>query len=173
MQNPEPLTLDVRDALRSGQEPLPMIMNAIGKLAPGQPLRLLVTFEPLPLYALLGRKGYGHEGVRHAEGDWDVLFTPGAAEKPAAVVSKNPAVSAGEWPAPQTRLDNRGLMPPEPMVRILDALEHLPNGGVLEAINERDPVFLYPQLEARGAAIRTEKQTDGSVRVLIRRALAA
>lgn len=55
------------------------------------------------------------------------------------------------------------------MVRILDALEHLGPGQVLEALNERDPVFLYPELQARGAAIHTEKVSEG-VRLLIRRA---
>jgi uncharacterized protein (DUF2249 family) len=53
-------------------------------------------------------------------------------------------------------------------MRILDSLEHLGPGEVLEAINERDPVFLYPELEARGAAIRVEKRDDG-VHLLIRR----
>jgi uncharacterized protein (DUF2249 family) len=58
------------------------------------------------------------------------------------------------------------------MVRILDALEHLGAGEVLEALNEREPVFLYPELQARGAAIHTEKTGEG-VRLLIRRAAAA
>jgi uncharacterized protein (DUF2249 family) len=55
------------------------------------------------------------------------------------------------------------------MIRILGALEHLAPGEVLEAINEREPMFLYPELEARGAAIQVEKQPDGAVRLLIRR----
>ena len=172
MNHPEPYTLDVREELRRGSEPLPLIMKAINGLAPGQALRLLATFEPLPLYALLAHKGYGHQGIRYGEGDWEVLFTPGAAEPaPAPARNARPA-SAEVWPAPDARLDNRGLAPPEPLVRILDALEHLPGGGVLEAINDRDPVFLYPQLEERGALVRTHKRDDGSVHILIRRASA-
>jgi uncharacterized protein (DUF2249 family) len=183
MTNAEPLTLDVREELRSGGEPLPRILAAVRQLAPGQSLRLLATFEPLPLYAVLGRKGFGHNAIHHGEGDWEVLFTPGEAgsidsARSAKTAPANRAANgrAGEaregsetWPDPATRLDNRGLQPPEPLVRILDALEHLPNGGVLEAINERDPMFLYPELEARGAAIRVDKRADG-VYLLIRRA---
>ncbi|HET7675942.1 MAG TPA: DUF2249 domain-containing protein [Gammaproteobacteria bacterium] len=166
----EPLTLDVREELRNGGEPLPRILAAVGSLAPDQPLRLLATFEPLPLYAVLGRKGFGHSAKRLGEGDWEVLFTPGAEVAPKAKVNSAPAATGSDvWPAPSTRLDNRGLQPPEPLVRILDALEHLPGGGVLEAINERDPVFLYPELEARGAAIRVDKRADG-VYLTIRRA---
>jgi uncharacterized protein (DUF2249 family) len=171
MDTAEPMTLDVRDALRNGGEPLPQILAAVGNLKPEQPLRLLATFEPLPLYAVLGRKGYGHSARHIGEGDWEVLFTPGAAEAPPAKSqpgNEKPATADGTWPTPTTHLDNRGLQPPEPLVRILDALEHLGPGEVLEAINERDPVFLYPELEARGAAIRTEKRADGGMRLLIR-----
>lgn len=53
MTTPEPLTLDVREELRRGGEPLPRIMETVRQLAPGQALRLLATFEPLPLYAVL------------------------------------------------------------------------------------------------------------------------
>lgn len=166
----EPLNLDVREELRSGGEPLPRIMQAIGKLAPGQPLRLFATFEPLPLYAVLGRKGFSHSATHLGEGDWEVLFTPDAVAASKSAPKSAPASDTGdaEWPVPSTHLDNRGLHPPEPLVRILEALEHLGSGEVLAAINERDPVFLYPELEARGAAIRVDKRDDG-VYLLIRR----
>ena len=55
------------------------------------------------------------------------------------------------------------------MIRILETLEHLAAGEVLEAINEREPMLLYPELEARGAVIQVEKQPDGMFRLLIRR----
>lgn len=166
----EPFTLDVREELRGGGEPLPRIVQAVENLAPGQALRLLVPFEPLPLYAVLERKGFGHEAVRHGKGDWEVLFSPHAqrSEQASSPVSTAKSSSDEQWPEPSAHLDNRGLQPPEPLVRILDTLEHLAPGQVLEAINERDPVFLYPELQARGASIRTEKM-EGGVRLLIRR----
>ncbi|MHB8425523.1 MAG: DUF2249 domain-containing protein [Gammaproteobacteria bacterium] len=171
MTTPESLTLDMREELRRGGEPLPRIMETVRQLAPGQALRLLATFEPLPLYAVLGRKGFGHQATHHGVEDWEVLFTPGTAA-PEQSKGKKPhtttTVSTTGWPAPSAFLDNRGLEPPEPMVRILDSLEHLGPGEVLEAINEREPVFLYPELEARGAAIHTDKRDDG-VHLLIRR----
>lgn len=161
--------------LRRGGEPLPHILQTVERLAPGQSLRLLATFEPLPLYAVLGRKGYGHQARALGNGDWEVLFTPGGQQ--ATPQDQRPRRSYADtdtthWPAPTTTLDNRGLEPPEPLVRILETLEQLPAGSVLEAINERDPVFLYPELETRGAAIKTETQADGSVRILIRRGAA-
>lgn len=165
----EPLTLDVREDLRRGGEPFPRIMQAVGSLSPGQGLRLLATFEPLPLYAVLSRKGFGHSAVRHGEGDWEVLFSPESARPAQPTAAPTASAAATSWPKPSSYLDNRGLLPPEPMVRILSTLEHLEPGQVLEALNERDPVFLYPELQARGAAIHTEKTSEG-VRILIRRA---
>lgn len=172
MSTTEPMVVDVREELRKGGEPLPHILAAVKKLAPGQALRLFATFEPIPLYAVLGHQGFDHSAKKLGEGDWEVLFTPGAAKpKPKSESKPKPAatgVNTEDWPAPSTHLDNRGLQPPEPLVRILDALEHLAPGQVLAAINERDPVFLYPELESRGAAIHTDKQADG-VHLLIRR----
>ncbi len=173
MPHPEALTLDVREELRRGGEPLARILKTVDALRPGQSLRLLATFEPLPLYTVLGRKGFRHQAHQCAPGDWEVLFspisTPAAAEK--ARPGSHQDTDTHDWPAPLARLDNRHLAPPEPMVRILEALERLPAGAVLEALNEREPVFLYPELEKRRAQIHTEPQSDGSVRLLIRRGL--
>ncbi|MGH8302053.1 MAG: DUF2249 domain-containing protein [Steroidobacteraceae bacterium] len=166
----EPLTVDVREELRRGGEPLSRILQAVNELVPGQALRLLATFEPLPLYAVLGSKGFGHSAKSLGAGDWEVIFTPEAVpvrQAGAARVASDASLAG--WPKPSTYLDNRGLEPPAPLVRILDALERLGAGEVLEALNERDPVFLYPELQARGAAIHTDK-VSGGIRILIRRA---
>ena len=180
MTAPAPITLDVRPELRSGGEPFARIMQAVGDLAPGQGLRLLATFEPIPLYALLGRKGLAHRAIHHGEADWEILFTPEDAIAPPAphppAPHPEPGIrAAGEgadlrptWPAPADTLDNRGLPPPEPMLRILSTLERLAPGAVLEAWTDREPLHLYPELEARGAAIRMSRETSG-VRLLIRR----
>ena len=46
--------LDVRPTLRNGGEPFQEIMEAIGALEPGQGVRLLATFKPVPLFSVLG-----------------------------------------------------------------------------------------------------------------------
>ena len=171
MNTPAPLTLDVRPELRAGGEPFPRIMQALASLAPGQALRLLATFEPIPLYGVLGRKGLAHHATRHGTEDWEILFTPAgdaaAAPPPLPAAGSHAGEGAG-WPEPMQSLDNRGLQPPEPMVRILSALEDLAPGAVLEAWNDREPLLLYPELEARGAVIEVSRKAEG-VRLLIRR----
>lgn len=170
MSQAAPLTLDLRSELRAGGEPFPRIMQALASLEPGQSLRLLATFEPIPLYAVLGRKGFAHRAVHRGEADWEILFTldPDAALRAARPAVGSHAGDTSGWPPPAQVLDNRGLQPPEPMVRILTALEGLGAGAVIEAWNDREPLLLYPELEARGAAIRVSQEAEG-VRLLIRR----
>ncbi|QIA27397.1 DUF2249 domain-containing protein [Thermaerobacter sp. PB12/4term] len=74
---------------------------------------------------------------------------------------------------PALQLDNRGLQPPEPMVRILSALDQLEPGQVLQAHNDRKPMFLLPHLDERGFEYAMAEQDDGSVIIRIWRAGAA
>ena len=150
-----PHELDVRPVLRAGGEPFSAIMEAVNRLATGQSFRLLATFEPIPLYAVLARKGFDHAAREIGGGDWEVIFKPAAtvAAKPRQNQSVQSAVdnaSAPGWPEPSRHLDNRDLDPPEPMVRTLAAVEELRPGEVLCALLCREPVFLLPELGKRG-----------------------
>ncbi len=49
-----------------------------------------------------------------------------------------------------TELDNRGLMPPEPMMRILTAITEAQPGSTVAVLMDREPFLLYPELERRG-----------------------
>lgn len=154
------LELDVRPTLRAGGEPFGQIMGAIGRLQPGQGLRLLATFKPVPLFTVLGNKGFSHTAREIDGGDWEVIFRPdGAAEAPAGA---DTAPAGDDWPAPRAELDNRRLDPPEPMVRILAALEETPPGQVVAALLEREPIFLLPELAKRGHQWRGAMQDDGA-----------
>lgn len=64
-------------------------------------------------------------------------------------------------------IDVRGLPPCEPMDRILASLDALPDGGRLEAVLDRDPVFLYPLLEERGWRWRRVVLTPDRCQILI------
>ncbi len=66
-------------------------------------------------------------------------------------------------------LDNRGLEPPLPMVRTLEAFERLEAGQRLAIHNDRVPIYLLPQLEARGATFEIDERPDGDAVVTIRR----
>ena len=53
------------------------------------------------------------------------------------------------------RLDVRGLEPPEPLEKVLDALEQLPAGDRLCMLIEREPRPLYRILANNGFACKT------------------
>jgi len=69
----------------------------------------------------------------------------------------------------RVQLDVRGLEPPQPMVRVLEALDRLAPGAELEVRHDRRPLLLYPQLDARGYVYETDKPEPGLVRIRIRR----
>jgi uncharacterized protein (DUF2249 family) len=75
--------------------------------------------------------------------------------------------------SPAVVLDNRGLEPPQPMMHILEALTSLPDSATLLAINEREPLFLYPELAERGYGYQTTPHPDGSFHITIGRLGAA
>jgi uncharacterized protein (DUF2249 family) len=139
------LDLDVREDLRRGEEPLSKIMTAVTELGSGGVLVLRAIFEPMPLYRMLGRRGFAHWTEQHSADDWSVWFYPDL------VV-----------------LDVRGLEPPEPMVRVLTAIDRLAPGQRLEVHHGRRPTLLYPQLEDRGFVHETDEPESGLVRIVIR-----
>jgi len=170
--------LDVREDLRQGREPMSKILSAAKSLKPGQSLCLRATFEPIPLFTVLSSMGLDHEVRRLDEGDWQVMFRPRASGSPGNAAGRRraedamPQLEADAWPDASRSLDNRGLTPPEPMMRVLEALEGLGPGAVLEVYNDREPAFLYPELEDRGVSVRTERLLRG-VRLLLRKGTGA
>ncbi|APC47497.1 DUF2249 domain-containing protein [Virgibacillus halodenitrificans] len=64
-------------------------------------------------------------------------------------------------------IDNRGLEPPQPMIRTLKALDGMNIGEHLSIINDRRPMFLYEELDERGYSHATEPLEDGSFKIII------
>ncbi len=151
----KPIVLDVREDIARGREPFSRIMQAVSGLGLGENLILINSFEPVPLYGVLAKLGFDHRTERGPEGEWRITFSRYARPE-------------GE-PAP-AELDLRGLEPPEPLIRILHALPRLPRRQDLVALTDRQPLFLYPKLEALGFAYETEARDDRSFATRIWRA---
>lgn len=149
------LTLDVREVLNAGGEPFEEIMRAVASLAPGQGLRLLATFKPVPLFGVMSQQGYSHTEHEIGGGDWEVVFMQTgesvAAEPP---LSRSPSVDA-------PCLDVRGLLPPEPMQKALEAVEALGVGESLQLLTDREPTLLYQELGRRHHAFVGEQCAEG------------
>ena len=70
----QPLVLDTRPVIARGDTPCHAIDEAVARLLPGQPFVVLVPFEPVPLYAKLGREGFTHKTEQLGDGTWRVEF---------------------------------------------------------------------------------------------------
>jgi uncharacterized protein (DUF2249 family) len=166
------VTLDVREDIRRGREPFSRIMQAVACLNGDEDLLLLAPFEPVPLFGVLALQGFAHQAKPLANGDFEVRFSreplppaPGPAVAPTA--GSNPGKACTVMPV--VEVDARGLEPPQPLVKILEALATLPEGARLRAHTERRPMHLYAQLEERGFVGETEEQKDGTFVTYVRR----
>ncbi len=143
-------------------------MRTVAGLEPDEDFLLIAPFEPTPLFQVLGQRGFSHESKATADGGWEILFTRGAetAPDPAKTPSRTPgrseALPATPVGAAVVEVDARGLEPPQPLLKILEAVAALPEGSDLRAHTDRRPMHLYAQLEERGFTGETVEQPDGS-----------
>lgn len=177
--------LDVRDDMRLGREPFSRILAAVSALEGDEGLWLRTIFEPVPLFAVLAKRGFLHESRQDGPDDWSAWFWRASPEqeapvpdavrpdragvqipRPGALARDDSGIAALAGDDSEVWLDVRGLEPPQPMLRTLAALETLPEGHALVQINARVPQFLLPVLAERGYACEVdETRTD---RVLVR-----
>jgi len=69
-------TLDVRALIAMGAEPFEDIMAAVDALPKDGALELVAPFAPVPLYAVLGNRGFAHVTRQRDDGAFVVRFTP-------------------------------------------------------------------------------------------------
>lgn len=162
--------LDVRPMIEKGEEPFQAIMKTVKGLREGQVFHLVNSFEPAPLYGVLGKQGFEHF-AEVKDGIWNIYFKKSGANGAAPSSGPAPAGNGDLFERmavrPQLELDVRGLMPPEPMIRIFEALPSIPPGGVLFVHHHREPVLLYDKLKERGYEGATRKLGDSDYKVLI------
>ena len=139
-------------------------MDTVNRLEVGQVLIVKSPFNPRPLLSQMRRRGYA---IRQEKvGKITVTtFTPGDL----SIDSRPESVKSNTVPieGPEDFLDNRGLVPPEPMQRTLSRLEEIAVGSVLVIHNDRVPVFLLGQLDDDGYPYETRAQSDDSAIVRI------
>lgn len=67
-------TLDVRPDLERGDEPFVRILEAAEATPPRHVLAIIAPFEPVPLYEVLGTRGFTYETRKIADDEWIVQF---------------------------------------------------------------------------------------------------
>lgn len=188
--------LDVRPHLSKKLEPFQLIMDTVRGLQHEDVFVLHAPFKPTPLLGILKLKGYSSTSERRSSDHWVTTFVhkknkTGAAACSAVVLSgsevnsepdsdeesaschghpeeQTVAIENTEPPqSPTVILDNRGLEPPQPMIRTLAALERCKPGEIVLIHNDRVPVFLIEELNNLGCTYTVEDQTDGTAKVRI------
>lgn len=143
--------LDVRPLLAAGQEPFGVIMKAAEQVAPGGTLVLDAPFDPVPLRRLLGSKGFTPEMEQLGENHFRVRFRRQGTPKSASPAVVTDSVGASIWrEADGVHIDVRNLAPPNPMMAILRLIDQPDCGDAVLVHHDREPVFLFPELDQRG-----------------------
>ncbi|WP_188693969.1 DUF2249 domain-containing protein [Pullulanibacillus camelliae] len=164
--------LDVRPYLRKKIEPFKIIMATVKDLREEDTFILHATFNPKPLISVMKRKGFASSTEKVDKKHWVITFNHKSREdalveqaaKPQANKEKRSVLNKG----PQLyKLDNRGLEPPNPMIRTLNQLELCHPGDKVIIHNDRVPVFLIEELNTLGYSYIVEEQGDGSAHVII------
>lgn len=156
-------TLDVRPVLAAGGDPFALILKTVSALEPDVALHLVVSFEPVPLYAVLAGMGRLAHTERHGD-DYQVWFYTSASATPEQAA---PVGDGHEPLQPPVELDVRELEPPQPMIAILQKLVDLGPGAQLRVRHHREPVMLYDKLALRGYGVTCSPQPEGDFLVHI------
>jgi len=170
--------LDVRPHLTKKLEPFQLIMDMVKELEVGDIFVLHATFKPTPLLGVLKMKGFVNKVERKEQDHWVVSFVHkkykhlldiGDSSIEDELVSAAPSSAEGAIARePKTiSLDNRGLEPPQPMMRTLAALDRSRPGDQVNIHNDRVPVFLIEELNRLGCTFVVDEQLDGSAKVTI------
>ncbi|WP_445955733.1 DUF2249 domain-containing protein [Yeosuana sp.] len=166
------IDFDVRDILTSGKDPLNLILDKIKTVQSGQALKIINTFEPVPLIKMLEKQGFDTFTDTISDDLIETYFYK-QTDKEAVSVEPEANVNKG-WEEVMNRFSNklvsvdvRELEMPQPMLTILSELDKLPVDHALYVHHKRIPVFLLPELSDKKFDYRIKEISDGNVLLLI------
>ncbi|MHB9013536.1 MAG: DUF2249 domain-containing protein, partial [Ignavibacteriaceae bacterium] len=151
--NPDKIILlDVRPIINTGKDPFLEIMSKVKALKEDDIFLLINSFEPIPLYSVMGKKGFDYKIIKEEEVCKIYFFKNNV---PASSTGENTGNGLTSAQIPHDyeniiEIDVRDLTPPEPMVKVLESLSKVDDKTVLVVHHHREPLMLYPKLEERG-----------------------
>lgn len=166
------LELDVRKELEEGRDPLKLILGKVKEVQKDQALKLINTFEPVPLIKILEEQGFiSYVDTVKSDLVETYFFKPVAMESIESGPKKGATDGWDEliekFEGKLEKVDVRELSMPQPMHTILGEIEKLPADAALYVYHKRIPVFLLPELEDLGFDYRIKEVSEGQVRLLI------
>ncbi|UKJ08928.1 DUF2249 domain-containing protein [Solitalea lacus] len=158
METENMVLLDVRPLLAQKQDPFKQIMEMVNTLQSSWGLLLITPFEPVPLYTVMQSKGFVYRTERKSNNEIHSYFEPdplsvkNLAKEPECNFNYNDETFVSllnTFKGKLHEVDVRELEMPQPMLTILEALEHLPEEHALLVHHKKIPLFLLPELKAR------------------------
>ncbi|MBU0696486.1 MAG: DUF2249 domain-containing protein [Bacteroidetes bacterium] len=171
------IELDVRPVLQNNQDPLKIILKAIKELNSDEGLKITNTFTPTPLINLLHKKGFKYQ-IENLE--TDLVITTFFKSDTSNLeelnlpeqVQKDEEIEFDKKKQTFTKdkiicLDVRQLEMPLPMVNILRQLENTNLNEAIFVQHRKVPVFLLPELQAKGFQYLIKQLSENEVEILI------
>jgi uncharacterized protein (DUF2249 family) len=171
-----PLRLDVREIPPRTKHAT--IFRVWSALPVGSRFVLVNDHDPVPLYYQFTAQYAGAFDWEYLQRGPEIFEVKITRLQPTAEPAPIPPVAAAPEQRPAApgkikdvqEIDARGLEPPEPLIRILNALESLPAETSLRAWTDREPCHLFGEAEQRGFQHESNEQPDGSWITLLARA---
>jgi uncharacterized protein (DUF2249 family) len=163
------IMLDVRPIIESGTDPFKAIMKTVKEMRADEMLHLVNSFEPVPLYSVMERKGYTHASEKQGS-EWHIWFwKKEETDRQPDTGYATPSGMGIKEEGKIVQIDVRGLEPPQPMVTILEKLNQIGENTTLLVHHHREPVLLYDKLEELGYEATTNKIEENYYKVSIKR----
>jgi len=170
-------TLDVRQTIADGHDPLKEINQSYHQLAHGHILCIVNTFIPYPLIKLLEGKGAKTFVETINEQEYRTYFLKETVSAPSRSSSGISTLELSDFEAildPYADkdiicLDVRKLPMPQPMETILETLPSIGAGQILFVYHKRVPLHLLEEMEEYDYKIHICEVAEGDVRLLIYR----
>ena len=169
------VTLDVRPAIREGKDPFNEIMATIKDFSDGEVLKIVNTFEPAPIINVLKQKGFISK-VEHISDKEIHTYLKKEKEDKSEEINQKAKDTAktddidtvfASFKEKFKEIDVRDLEMPQPMVKILEELDGIPDDYCLYVHHKKVPQFLLPQLEERNYVYLTKEIDADNTKMLI------
>lgn len=169
------VSLDVRPFLAKGEDPFNILQKTLKNLRKDEVLQVLIDFEPIPLIRIQEKKGYLSLTVVES-GVYHTYFKAGEKETLQPVLDGESVRNVNEsqfnqlvktYPGKIINLDVRQLEMPEPLVKILEAIEVLDEKSALKIFHKKVPQYLLPELETKNLNTFICPISEGNVMLFI------
>lgn len=171
--------LDVRPSLSGDQDPLKEILTLAKRIDVGERMKIINSFEPVPLINLLTEKGFLYF-TEVVSDKLIITWFEKTADKIALTGLPTEAHDEAQqgafdkilsrFPADKIKyIDVRELKMPQPMVQILARIENLNAGELLYIYHKKVPVYLLSELNRKGLMFLLNRKSADELDMLIYR----